>query len=411
MGFDLLLIIILLALGTVNSLFLIIKKDEGYLPNTMFGWSLLFYNIFILSYFLWFEAAYVLEVPHLLRSVSPLMYLGAPFFYFFIRNVLFDLKGFQKYDWVHFLPVVFHFLELIPFYLESQEVKYAIAEIIVESPNQRNYIGHGLIPVSFHYTLRIILQTGYFFYCIYLIYKVKPSFLTRIDSEKMRNWLFITVFFMGWVVISNLIYAILVNLSNLTDADFSLLLTYTVNISLLGILLLNLYINFKPELVYRYDPREDFGENGILNEEETLPEESVNKSSVENEIILNTLVDDSQNIDKDQLQLIRTVLETDQLFLEKNVNIKVLAEKISLPLKTTSHLFKTEYGKGFNEVANEYRILQAIKQIEEGYLDQYTLESLGSEVGFNSRTTFFNAFKKHQNCSPTEYWKNFQNMD
>jgi AraC-like DNA-binding protein len=41
-------------------------------------------------------------------------------------------------------------------------------------------------------------------------------------------------------------------------------------------------------------------------------------------------------------------------------------------------------------------------------LEKFTLDSLGNEAGFSSRTTFFNVFKKEMLINPSDYWKKFQ---
>jgi AraC-like DNA-binding protein len=78
--------------------------------------------------------------------------------------------------------------------------------------------------------------------------------------------------------------------------------------------------------------------------------------------------------------------------------------------KSVSYTINREFGKGFNEFLNQYRVEYAISKIEDGYLDDYTLEALGEISGFNSRTTFFNAFKKEMGFSPSEFWKKFQEI-
>lgn len=407
MSLGLLSIIVLLAIGTLNSVFLIVKKGLGYHPNTMLGWSLLLYNLFILTYFLWFEAGYILNMPHMLRSFSPFMYLCAPFFYFFVRNSTYNLQGLQKWDWIHFIPALFHFIDLIPFYLLPTEDKLAIAEIIVASPEQVNQIGSGFVPISIHYTLRIILQTVYFIASVFLLYKVKPHFWTKIDTSKIQNWLFVAILIMGWIVVSNLVYVILADIHFFMEKDMESVLKFTVLSSLAGIFFLNIYINFKPELVYQFDPEDHFKGEMLqttkISPNKILPANSNNRS-------------DEPNSDLEEIKLndpcvenLKTLLENENLYLEKNLSLALLSEKVGTSQKNISALFKTAYGKKFSEVINEMRVNFAVEKIEDGYLDQFTLESLREKVGYTSRTTFFNAFKKSKGCSPNEYWKEFQN--
>jgi YesN/AraC family two-component response regulator len=57
----------------------------------------------------------------------------------------------------------------------------------------------------------------------------------------------------------------------------------------------------------------------------------------------------------------------------------------------------------FNDFTNKYRVAYIKEKINEKYLDSYTLKSLASEAGFSNLTTFITAFKKIENCTPSEY--------
>jgi AraC-like DNA-binding protein len=49
------------------------------------------------------------------------------------------------------------------------------------------------------------------------------------------------------------------------------------------------------------------------------------------------------------------------------------------------------------------RIDLAITEIDRGYLQMNTMESLASSIGFASYNPFFTAFKKHTGLSPKKY--------
>ena len=92
----------------------------------------------------------------------------------------------------------------------------------------------------------------------------------------------------------------------------------------------------------------------------------------------------------------------EEVFTDSDVRLPLIAEKINISPKVVSRIIKNEFKKGFNELLNKYRVQYAIGKIEDGYLDTFTLESLGEVSGFSSRTTFFNAAKE-MGISPSEY--------
>jgi AraC-like DNA-binding protein len=49
------------------------------------------------------------------------------------------------------------------------------------------------------------------------------------------------------------------------------------------------------------------------------------------------------------------------------------------------------------------RLIHALNLINEGYLDNFTIETLGEKCHFNSRTSFYRHFKKHLGVSPSQF--------
>jgi AraC-like DNA-binding protein len=89
--------------------------------------------------------------------------------------------------------------------------------------------------------------------------------------------------------------------------------------------------------------------------------------------------------------------------LYKNPNLSL--QDLSLELNISSHqlsqFLNNNLGKNFTSFINEFRINEACKIITSN--DKLTLESIGYDVGFNSKSTFFAAFKKHTGTTPLNY--------
>lgn len=399
MELGLLIIIIILSIAIINSLVLIIKDERCLTNNKMLGWSLLIYNIFFIVYFVWFEAGYIKEWPHMLRTVSPLMYLSAPFFYFYIRNSLEGTKGLRPKDWLHFLPAVIHFLELIPFYLQSYETKMLIVEQIIEQPYLVSKLGEGMISMSFHYLFRSLLQVIYFLYSVVLVYKIRPKLLLQVNRDMLRNWLFMSLMMMGWVTLAHFGYSILDVLVGVDDPYAGKLASFFSRVSLLGVFLLNLYINFNPAWIYSY-----------LEDAETKQGHSADDNA--DETAISPHVGILEGISNEDLMTIKIhileLLEEEKIHLQKGLNLYQFSKKLGISSKLLSAVINKLFEKGFNELINSYRVEASLSKLESGYFKDRTIESLAEEAGFNSRITFFNAFKKQVGCGPNEYWKKFQ---
>lgn len=103
-------------------------------------------------------------------------------------------------------------------------------------------------------------------------------------------------------------------------------------------------------------------------------------------------------------QKIAIIIEK-ELFLNPNFTL----EEASRELKVTKHML-SQYvneilGKSFSNLIKEYRVEKAKKLLETE--KNYTIESLGYDSGFSSKSTFFTAFKKTTGLTPAEYQKSF----
>jgi len=404
MKFQLLLVIMIFAVATFNSFILVIKHGKSKTAYKFLYASLFFYNLLLGIYLVGFDAGFIVEMPYLLRSLSPLIYLCAPLFYFFIRNSLQGLSGLKKSDWVHFLPAIIHLVDLLPFYLESNEVKSAFALIIVSDNSKLNFEASGWIPIQLHYLLRIFLQSAYFIYSLYLVNKMRPDLLKFSPGQKHIHDISIVLINIGWLVLFQSAYAVLEVLISFEIIDWSRENYYLRRLSLFGLFGLNLFVLFRPEGWIDKSENEKSGQTDMDSITTLIPE------VLSKDLILSQ--EQPEILSLNETLLIKSeiilIMEKEQIFTENGLTLSHFASRIDVSPKLVSLVINREFDKGFKEFVNQYRIAYAITKIETGYLDDYTLEGLGEISGFNSRTTFFNAFKKAMGCSPSEYWRNFQ---
>uniref|UniRef100_UPI003B3AF5F4 helix-turn-helix domain-containing protein n=1 Tax=Spirosoma sp. TaxID=1899569 RepID=UPI003B3AF5F4 len=87
----------------------------------------------------------------------------------------------------------------------------------------------------------------------------------------------------------------------------------------------------------------------------------------------------------------------------KNPDLKLheLSREIQISGHQLSALLNEHLGKNFTTYVNEFRIAEACKLMTTN--PNFTLEAIGYEVGFNSKSTFFAAFKKIKGVTPSSY--------
>lgn len=114
----------------------------------------------------------------------------------------------------------------------------------------------------------------------------------------------------------------------------------------------------------------------------------------------------NKEIDKETLSLIHqkiTIIIEKELFLNPNFNLEEAAKELKVTKHILSQYVNEVLGKSFSSLIKEYRIEKAKKLLETE--TNYTIENLGYDSGFTSKSTFFTAFKKTTGLTPAEYQK------
>ncbi|MFT6842654.1 MAG: AraC-like DNA-binding protein [Psychroserpens sp.] len=91
----------------------------------------------------------------------------------------------------------------------------------------------------------------------------------------------------------------------------------------------------------------------------------------------------------------------------KNPDVKLIdfSSEIHISPHKLSQLLNDNLGKSFASFINEYRIEESQKLLREN--KNYTLEAIGFEAGFSSKSSFYATFKKLVGVTPFEYKKQF----
>jgi AraC-like DNA-binding protein len=114
----------------------------------------------------------------------------------------------------------------------------------------------------------------------------------------------------------------------------------------------------------------------------------------------------NKEMDEETLTLIGhklSIIKEKELYLNPNFSLEDAAKELSITKHMLSQYVNEIVGKTFSNLIKEYRIEKAKQLLETE--KNYTIESLGYDSGFNSKSTFFTAFKKVTGLTPAEYQK------
>lgn len=101
------------------------------------------------------------------------------------------------------------------------------------------------------------------------------------------------------------------------------------------------------------------------------------------------------------IEKLHTTMEGEKLFLNPDLKLSEVSSKINIPAHDLSRLINENFDKNFTDFINEYRIEEAKKLLNENSL--YTIEAIGNQCGFNSKSAFYKAFKKFTNTTPAKF--------
>ena len=100
---------------------------------------------------------------------------------------------------------------------------------------------------------------------------------------------------------------------------------------------------------------------------------------------------------------IDTYMKTTEAFLLSELTIVDLAEKLNVHPKKISVSINKISNQNFNTYVNQFRIKKAENILTNQSSNNYSIDGIGKEVGFHSKSAFYSAFKKVTGTTPTKY--------
>lgn len=105
--------------------------------------------------------------------------------------------------------------------------------------------------------------------------------------------------------------------------------------------------------------------------------------------------------DEGEMVRIREVMARQQLHRDPQLSLKVFARRVGLSAREVSRLINDYEGLHFFDFVNQHRTQRASDLlIDPAWADRSVLE-IAHEAGFNSKSSFNTAFRKHQGMTPS----------
>lgn len=103
---------------------------------------------------------------------------------------------------------------------------------------------------------------------------------------------------------------------------------------------------------------------------------------------------------------IEQFMQLNKPFLNADLNLKLLSQLMGISERQISNAINKNTGSNFYTFINQYRVQEAILMLKSEDHAKFSIVGIGEAAGFNSKSSFYNNFRKVTNVSPSRYLQN-----
>lgn len=292
--------------------------------------------------------------------------LYGPLLYLYAQGVIFRDFKLSGRDFLHSIPYL-----LFTVYMLTLENK---------TPDTTEEIISGDVPwqfylISFLMYVHLIVYLGLTYKSLWEYRKIIKNKYSKIDQINL-DWLSLSINTFGLLTFVSLIH----NFIGLTENRSVFMITL--------VLLLIFIFYFVNKVILKALRQPEIFAGIAQNETNKYQGSSMTPDQVE----------------AYQKQIL-VLFSTEKPFLDPQLSLADLSEKLSVSTKQLSQVINQSFHKSFFDFINTYRIKEAQEILKESKDDKLTVLEVMFEMGFNSKSSFNTAFKKATGQTPTEFRK------
>ena len=112
-----------------------------------------------------------------------------------------------------------------------------------------------------------------------------------------------------------------------------------------------------------------------------------------------------ENPKNDKYLIIKNHIESNSKYLDANYSLEILSKELNIGLSSLSQSINQNNDYNFTDYINSLRVEKVKAILINPDYKNYTVTAIGLECGFNSKSTFYTAFKKFTDTTPTNFKK------
>ncbi len=392
---------IFLLLAAIQGLLLVVAinsfKEAGSTTSRLLSLLLILLSITFLARIGAFDREIFQQYPKILLVPDLIYFTYGPIFWLYLRSL--QPKSGRQWHWgVHFIPFIIAIGIYLPvigmsnFDFTTQVVNLELRSFFIGSA-MAGLVFSGFYWVLSHNFLKRLqlgtddesspvmgfLWTVFYIHSLCLLVWMSTYLIGFIGIALNQHWIGIT--------------------DRMTDATWLVLAV--------GAYTMGYYAMRQPQ-VFRSPKLPIMAVNPIL------AEEAVGRLELSHDIEHSTKISSSANNSGavapplSDLEKLEQVMQEARPYLNPGLSLSELAAQVQLPSHQLSKVINDGFEKNFFDYVNGYRIEAFKQRIRSGDHQERTILSLALEAGFNSKTAFNRAFKKHTGQTPREFLREQQ---
>jgi len=337
-----------------------------------------------------YQIGFFESVPNLLHVLAPIDLLYGPLIYFYVLQLTNPASpGTVTKNFWHFLPALIGIVLLLPFFLLDGTAKLELTETLRKGGAVDNASVH-MVLVEYGVTLFMlgtIVQLG--LYLLVLIKRlvkhsknIKNEFsdIDKINLAWLRN-LLLGLSFIYLIYLADQFFPDLLGMNILGDlvTVIAVILIYTMG-----------YLGLRQPAI--------FTRASVTPEKTTA--EGVNPAVEKYH---------RSGLDKETSRMFLSELanhmETNKPYLQGDLVLPQLAQQLGISANYLSQVINEQLKVNFYDFINGYRVEEAKRLMKNSGQKKINILNIAFDSGFNSKSAFYQAFKKATSMTPTQYRK------
>jgi AraC-like DNA-binding protein len=333
-----------------------------------------------------FHSAYIIfgyykDFPHFAGIPYAFPFLYGPIFYLYAKLISKNSNYFNPKYYLHFIPFFLVVVYGIIFvYLKSSEFKFALIRNELAEPLPGLQMISFFKPVHGIIYVLITIQVVRFY-----DKKIKNSY-SNIERINLNWLLHLTIglsIVWGIVVLTYIVRAFSTKDINM---DQFIYMAASILIYSIGYLSLRQPQIFQPAIKELNAP--PIHDSNIKTEVASYQKSGLSDTEAQN-----------------HLKNLLKVMATDKLYLNSDLTLRELAEKLSMSPHNLSEILNTRLNQNFYDFINHYRVEEVKRRLADNESEKYSLIAVAFDSGFNSKSSFNTIFKKQTGSTPSQYRK------